>query len=130
MGTIDVSKHATFKQLKALYDNRHGNSIVGSKAEYNTESVQDRLNELAIKQADAMAKQRQVYEADINNYPTSWDNVNDNGLNDNGLNDNDSHLEVSDLEVSSINISFKFKNTIWHELTSDSKDYWANLMIS
>ena len=30
--TIDVSKHATFKQLQALYANRQGNSIVGSKA--------------------------------------------------------------------------------------------------
>ena len=125
MGTIDVSKHTTFKQLKVLYANRQGNSIVGDKHEYNTESVQDRMNELAIKQADAMVKSRQAYEADINNsYPTSWDNVNDTWSID-----NDSHLELSDIDIACINIKFKFKNTIWHELTSDSKSYWANLMI-
>ena len=120
-GTIDVSKHTTFKQLQALYANRQGNSIVGSKAEYNTESVYDRMNELAVKQAEAMIKARQSYEADINNaYPTSWD--------DEAVNDNDSHLELNDIDVACI--KFKFKNTAWNELTSDSKDYWAKLMIS
>lgn len=119
--TIDVSKHTTFKQLQALYANRQGNSIVGDKHEYNTESVYDRMNELAIKQAEAMAKSRQAYEADINNsYPASWDNE--------VVIDNDSHLELNDIDVACI--KFEFKNTIWHELTCDSKDYWANLMIS
>lgn len=112
--TIDVSKHTTFKQLQALYANRQGNSIVGSKAEYNTESVYNRMNELAVKQAEAMIKTRQAYEADINNsYPTSWDNVIDN----------DNHLELNDIDVACI--KFKFKNTIWNELTCDSKDYWS-----
>ena len=78
------------------------------------------MNELAVKQAEAMIKSRQAYEADINNsYPASWDNE--------VVNDNNSHLELIDIDVACI--KFKFKNTIWNELTSDSKDYWANLMI-
>lgn len=117
--TIDVSKHATFKQLQALYANRQGNSIVGDKHEYNIDSVYDRMNELAVKQADDMIKARQAYEADINNaYPASWDNE--------VLNDDDSHLELNDIDVACI--KFEFKNTIWNELTNESKWYWSSII--